>query len=106
MKTVVETPEYLASAKDVGMTADERAAAVNMVSLNPTGGDVVVNSGGFRKIRLAGRGKGKSGGYRLLTRAGPNTGYVYLVLALSKGDRADFSAAQLKALRQIASTFR
>jgi hypothetical protein len=30
-------------------------------------GDLIVGSGGLRKVRVAGRGKGKSRGYRVVT---------------------------------------
>jgi len=65
--TVVETPAYLSSAKNAGMTEAERVAAVDAVALDPTLGDLIVGAGGCRKFRLAGRGKGKSGGYRVIS---------------------------------------
>lgn len=65
--TVIETAAYLTAADDAGMTDAERKSAVDMIAANPLCGDLMVGTGGCRKIRLAGRGKGKSGGYRLVT---------------------------------------
>jgi hypothetical protein len=63
MQAVIETEGYLRNAKDAGMTEDERTAAVDLIAANPEAGDVMQGTGGVRKARLAGRGKGKSGGY-------------------------------------------
>lgn len=66
MQTVIETEGYLRDAKDAGMAEDERNAAVDLVAANPESGDVMQGTGGVRKARLAGRGKGRSGGYRIV----------------------------------------
>lgn len=62
-------------------------------------------TGGCRKFRLAGRGKGKSGGYRTITFYSGPTIPVFLIAIFSKGERADLSqkernqlAAMTKAL--------
>lgn len=70
MQTVVETKAFLAAAKDAGMTDAERRIAVDTIAANPTAGDVMQGTGGCRKVRIAGRGKGKSGGYRIVTAFG------------------------------------
>jgi len=65
--TVIETPALIRSADKAEIAADERAAAVEMVAANPEAGDLIVGFGGCRKIRVASRGRGKSGGYRVIT---------------------------------------
>jgi hypothetical protein len=100
--TVIETPAYLADAKQEGMTSDEMAAAVDLIAANPQAGDLLVGSGGCRKVRIAGRGKGKSGGYRVVTFFAGEDVPVFLVAVLSKGSRATFSAAERNAMRQAA----
>ena len=69
MHTVVETAAYLADAKAAGMTEHEkeRNAVVEMIASYPEAGDEIGGTGGARKVRVAGRGKGKSGGYRVIT---------------------------------------
>jgi hypothetical protein len=49
------------------MTEDEIDNLVDFLAENPTAGDLIVGTGGCRKLRVAGRGKGKSGGYRTIT---------------------------------------
>ncbi len=65
---------------------------------------MIVGSGGCRKLRVAGRGKGKSGGYRVVTFWAADDGTVYLLAILSKGTDANYSAAQIKAMRDFAKT--
>ena len=60
--TVIETPAYLASAKDEGLSEDERVTIVSAISTNPEAGELMPGTGSARKVRFAGRGKGKSGG--------------------------------------------
>ncbi len=67
MHTVIETSSYLADAKAAGMTEKERDAVVTLIADNPEAGDQISGTGGARKVRIAGRGKGKSGGYRVVT---------------------------------------
>ncbi len=41
-------------------------ALVSLLAANPVAGDEMPGTGGCRKLRVAGRGKGKSGGYRTI----------------------------------------
>lgn len=102
--TVVETPSYLASAKEEGMTADEMRAVVDAVSADPSAGDLIVGSGGCRKLRIAGKGKGKSGGYRVVTYFASRDLPVFLVAVLAKGSRANFSKAETAAMAKMTKT--
>jgi putative transcriptional regulator len=48
------------------MSDGERLAIVTWIAANPQAGDVIEGTGGARKVRFAGKGKGKSGGYRVI----------------------------------------
>lgn len=101
MHTVAETAAYLRSADAAGMSEAERRVVIDTVSADPAGGDLIVGSGGCRKLRIAGRGRGKSGGYRIITfYAGPDAA-VYLLWALSKGRQANLSDAQVNSLAKL-----
>jgi len=69
-----------------------------MIARAPMAGDIIVGSGGLRKVRVAGRGKGKSGGYRVVTYDAGLEEPVVVLSVLSKGSDANFSAAQIKAM--------
>lgn len=99
MHTVVETPEYLRASKKAGMSAAEREAAVLLLAENPEAGDLIEGSGGARKVRIAREGKGKSGGYRLVTYFQDADTPVFLLTVISKGQRADLTADQRKRVK-------
>ncbi|MGL5114723.1 MAG: type II toxin-antitoxin system RelE/ParE family toxin [Beijerinckiaceae bacterium] len=101
MQTIVETPSFLADAKAAGLSEDERRALADYVATNPEAGDEIAGSGGARKLRLAGRGRGKSGGYRVITFYSGQDIPVFLLNVFSKGERANLSRAEINALRMI-----
>jgi hypothetical protein len=101
MQTVVETPSFLADAKSGGLSDDERLALVDFIAAHPDVGDEIAGSGGARKLRIAGRGRGKSGGYRVITFYSGSGVPVFLLNVFSKGERANLSKAEVNALRVI-----
>ncbi len=101
VRTVVETQIYLADARTAGLNVDEMAAIVSTIAADPAAGDLIVGTGGARKLRVAGRGKGKSGGYRVVTYVAADDVPVFLLALISKGERANLSQAERNALRMI-----
>src|ERR1051326_9364050 len=101
MHTVCLTKSFEIAARQAGMTDDETANVVTFLAENPQAGDELRGTGGCRKVRVAGRGKGKSGGYRVITFfSGPKIP-VFLFYAYSKADRDDLDGRQRNALRAI-----
>lgn len=84
------------------MTEAEMKAAVDLIAANPEAGDVIIGAGGCRKVRVAGKGKGKSGGYRVVTYFYDDQLPAYLFAVLAKGSRTNFSAAERVALGKMA----
>ena len=106
MQAVIETDSYLRAAKDAGMEADEMVAAVDFVAANPEAGDIMQGTGGVRKARLAGRGKGKSGGYRIVWYFGGGDIPVFLLTVFGKGEKANLTQGERNALRAMVGTLR
>jgi hypothetical protein len=106
MHTVVETPPFLASAAKAGMTDAERMVAIGLVAANPQAGDMIAGGGGIRKLRVPGRGKGKSGGYRVLTYYMTPGRPVFLLWVLNKSMAANLTDAQKAALKEAAKEIR
>lgn len=100
MQTVVETPEYLIAAKKAKMTEEERAEAVDFLAERPDAGDIIPGTGGCRKVRIAGRGKGKSGGYRVVTFYTDKDTPVFLLTVISKGKQANLTQGQRNDLKK------
>lgn len=97
--SVVETPDYLADAKAAGLTDDERVAIVGRLAEDPEAGDEIRGTGGARKVRFAGRGKGKSGDYRVITFYSGQDVPVFLLNVFFKGERVDLTQAERNALK-------
>ncbi|MDZ5646423.1 type II toxin-antitoxin system RelE/ParE family toxin [Nitrospirillum sp. BR 11828] len=101
LHTVVETPQYLRDAAGAGLSEAERKGIVDIVAMSPRQGVEIQGSGGVRKFRVAGRGKGKSGGYRVISAYfGPDIP-VYLLALLSKGERGNFSDAEIAGFKAV-----
>ena len=100
---VAELPQFVRDADALGLSEDARQAIVDAISANPLKGDEVRGSGGVRKDRFAGRGKGKSGGYRVMTAYFGLEIPVYLLAILSKGERANFTAAEIDGFKKLTS---
>ena len=101
MQTVIETESYLRSAKEAKMSDEEMKSAVDLVATDPEAGDVMQGTGGVRKARLAGRGKGKSGGYRIVYFYGGGDFPVFLLTVFGKGEKANLTQGERNALRQL-----
>ena len=106
MQTVIETESYLRAARDAKMAEDEMKAAVDLIAGEPEAGDVMQGTGGVRKARLAGRGKGKSGGYRVVWYFGGNDIPVFLLTVFGKGEKANLTQGERNALRALTATLR
>jgi hypothetical protein len=100
MHSTVQTPAFLAAAKDAGIEEGERNDIVTYLAANPTAGDLIKGTGGARKVRFKGRGKGKSGGYRVITFYGADDIPIFLLDVYAKGDRVDLSKAERNELRK------
>lgn len=83
------------------MSADEVADLVNYLAANPTAGDEMAGTGGCRKLRVAGRGKGKSGGYRTITFFSGPMIPVFLITVFSKGEKANLTKAERNQLAAV-----
>jgi len=68
---------------------------------HPDAGDLIKGSGGCRKVRIAGRGKGKSGGYRLISFYSGVNIPVFLLTIYSKDAMGNLSNAQVNTLKLL-----
>jgi len=99
-QTVVETPEFLIRAKRL-LSDAERVAMVDWLATHPNAGDLMVGSGGARKLRWAAKGKGKRGGVRAITFYGGRKLPVFLLSVFGKGEQANLTMAERNALKTI-----
>lgn len=102
MHTVVETGMFLRAAAKAGLTDAERDTLVSYTAANPAEGDLIQGTGGYRKVRFAKTGKGKSGGYRVITLYANADIPVFLITVYAKNQLGNLSSADKNALKKIA----
>jgi hypothetical protein len=101
VQTVIETPEFLRRAKECGVSDEERTEIVNFIAANPMAGVEVSGTGGARKVRFAGKGRGKSGGHRIITFYSGADIPVFLITMFTKNEKTDLSQKERNALKQV-----
>jgi len=69
--------------------------------VNPAAGDLIRGTGGLRKIRWQGSGRGKRGGIRAIYYWAQGDGVILFLLAYAKKDKDDLTPNQKKILRQL-----
>lgn len=99
MHAVVETPQFQADVRAARLSLEEAEAIILFIARNPTTGVLIPETGGARKIRFAGRQKGKSGGYRVIIFWGGEDLPVFLLALYAKNERADLTAKERKEMR-------
>lgn len=98
MHAVLTTDTFEADASEAGLSEDEIESMVRWLSANPLAGAVMQGTGGARKVRFAGKGKGKSGGYRTVHYYGGDDVPLFLLGLIDKGERDNLSKAERNAL--------
>lgn len=85
----------------MGVTKDELDEIKEIFSSTPDAGDEMPGMGGARKLRVAGRGKGKSGGYRVITFYSGVDIPVFLLDIYAKGEKIDLTQDEKNTLRKL-----
>lgn len=98
MHSVLTTPAFESDAAGAGLSDDEVQAMAAWLAANPLAGDLMQGTGGARKVRFAGKGKGKSGGYRTIHYYGGADVPLFLLALVNKGERANLTKAERNAL--------
>ena len=80
---------------------DEYRGLQNHLIERPDAGAVIQRSGGVRKVRWAARGKGKSGGLRVIYYWIKADEQVVFLTLYGKGEKEDLSAAELKRIVKL-----
>ncbi|MBB2173712.1 type II toxin-antitoxin system RelE/ParE family toxin [Gluconacetobacter asukensis] len=101
MHSVIETPIFTRRA-DALLTTEERAELIRMLAENPRVGDLIPGLGGIRKMRFAGSGRGKRGGYRVIWYVASERMPVMALLLYGKNEQADLTPEQKKSLAAMA----
>jgi hypothetical protein len=103
LRTVVETPEFVRRANRI-LAEDELSALIDYLAANPLAGAVMKETGGARKLRWGAKGKGKSGGARVVTFYAGARLPVFLLTIFGKGEKANLWRAERNDLRSVLAT--
>lgn len=105
MMTVREMPEFLTAAK--GLISDaQRETIVEMLARDPECGDIIPETGGVRKVRVALAGRGKRGGGRVVYYFHSQTVPLVIFTIYAKNAKDNLTAAQRKALAAVVSAIK
>ena len=101
MRLIVTTTYERAIRKLIAEDARERMEA--QIVANPADAPVIPGTGGIRKLRWAGSGRGKRGGIRTIYYYHADPAAVYLPMACAKADREDMKPADKKTWSRLAA---
>lgn len=105
MQTVAETPTFTRQC-EVLFTAEEKADLIAFLAENPDAGVVLQGTGGLRKFRYAGSGRGKRGGTRVVTFFGGGDMPVYAIAVYAKSVKTDLSPTEKRTLARLADSLK
>jgi len=97
---VIETQVFTKRVQAL-LTDEEYRDFQNFLAEHPDIGNIIQGSGGLRKVRWAAKGHGKRGGARVIYYWAVEKDRLFMLFIFAKNERADLSAAQIKALRRI-----
>jgi len=101
MQSIIEMPAFMKCAKKLGLSVEEIHDIVDIIAKEPSKGDEIAGTGGVRKVRIAGRGKGKSGGYRVITFFTGADIPVFLLYMYGKDEKDNLTGAEKNAYKTV-----
>ncbi len=90
MQSVAETPIITRQSEKL-FDEVEKFELISFLSTNPLAGDVILDTGGIRKLRFAASGRGKRGGARIIYYYLDGDMPLYALLAYPKNAKVDLS---------------
>ena len=96
----IETPTFTRQVLTL-LSDDEYAALQVDLALDPERGDLIQGGGGIRKLRWAARGRGKSGGIRVIYYWIKSDDCTLMLLTYPKSRKDTLSAAETATLRRL-----
>lgn len=96
----VETPIFTARLAHVLRDEEYRTLQLALL-LRPEQGAVIAGSGGLRKLRWAGSGRGKRSGLRVIYYWAPREQIIYMLYVYAKNEQGDLTAKQVRTLARL-----
>lgn len=99
--TIVETSAFSRRAEKL-LSVEEYEELLFFLALHPLSGDEIPGAGGVRKVRFAAKGKGKSGGVRVIYYFFDEVNPLYALYIYGKNEQANPTPEQQKAFSEFA----
>jgi hypothetical protein len=100
----IETPTFTRLVLE--LMDDEDYGRLQMtLARRPDLGKIIPGSGGIRKIRWAGSGRGKRGGLRVIYYWQVAAGQIWMLLAYPKNERDNLTPDEIKQLKRLVKEF-
>lgn len=96
----IETPTFTRLVTDL-LSDDEYRELQNELVDDPERGDLIKGGGGIRKLRHAARGRGKSGGVRVIYYWVKDDHLIYLLVVYPKSKKDDLTDKETAILRDF-----
>ena len=97
---IIETPIFTKRLEKI-LDDEEYRQLQNILILNPDSGKLIKGSGGLRKMRWSGSGRGKRGGSRVIYYWLKSDEIIFMLLIYSKNESDDLNQNQIKILKSI-----
>lgn len=86
-------PEFISRAKQL-LDEEERNNLIYYLSTHPKSGVIIKGTGGIRKLRWSRKGKGKSGGVRVIYLFHNENMPLFIVTIFAKGEKANLTKSE------------
>jgi mRNA-degrading endonuclease RelE of RelBE toxin-antitoxin system len=97
---IIETSIFTKRVLEILSEEEYRNFQISLIS-DPSAGKIIQGSGGIRKIRWSGSGRGKRGGSRILYYWYNEKGLMLMLFIFRKNERDNLSKNQIKILKSI-----
>ena len=101
----IETPTFTRLVLEL-LEDDDYRRLQTMLATRPDCGDVIPGGGGIRKVRFGFRGKGKSGGVRVIYYWLAGKFRIFMLLVYAKAEKDDLTEDQKRVLQLLVKELR
>lgn len=101
----IETPVFTAQIVEL-LSDDDYGALQRDLANHPEAGNIIKGTGGLRKIRVAAKGHGKSGGARVIYYYFASASRIAMIFAYPKNEQSNLTPTQKTALKRVIERWR
>lgn len=100
LNTIVELPEFIKKVEKE-LSKEQKDELLYFLASNPKAGNLIQGSGGIRKLRWSSKGKGKSGGSRVIYFYYNENMPLFLLTIFSKNEKINLTKSERNELFKL-----